>query len=445
MAKRVLILGAAGRDFHNFNVVFRDDPAYRVLGFTATQIPSVEGRTYPAELAGPLYPAGIEIYPESELSRLISDLEVDLCVFSYSDVSFQTVMTRGSEVLAGGASFMLLGPHETMIQSRRPVISVCAVRTGVGKSATTRRVVAIIKSLGSKPVVIRHPMPYGNLALQTCQRFATYEDLDRHNCTVEEREEYEPHIDAGTVVYAGVDYEEVLRAAEQEAGVIVWDGGNNDFPFIRPDASIVLVDPHRPGHELAYHPGQANVRMAGIIVINKVDTANPAAIEQTRRNVLTLNPGATIVLSEMPVTAERPDLIKGRRVLAIEDGPTVTHGEMAYGAGIIAARKYGASEIVDPRPWAVGSIREAYNKYPHMTNLLPALGYTPRQLGELQETIRAVECDTILVATPVDLRKLLDLGRHAVRVKYEVAEKGQPDLRAALEDALRRKNMWPLT
>ncbi len=445
MAKRVLILGAAGRDFHNFNVVFKDDPGYRVVGFTATQIPSVEGRTYPAELAGQQYPGGIKIYPESELPRLISGLEVDLCVFSYSDVSFQTVMTRGSEVLAAGASFMLLGPHETMIQSRRPVISVCAVRTGAGKSATTRRVVAIVKNAGHKPVVIRHPMPYGNLALQACQRFATYDDLDRQNCTVEEREEYEPHIDTGTVVYAGVDYEKVLRAAEQEADVIIWDGGNNDFPFVRPDASIVLVDPHRPGHELTYHPGQVNVRMADIIMINKIDTADPAAIEETRRNVRSLNPGATIVLSEMPVTAERPDLIEGKRVLAIEDGPTVTHGEMAYGAGIIAARKYGASEIVDPRPPAVGSIREAYRKYPHMTNVLPALGYTPLQLGELLETIRAVECDTVLVATPVDLSRLLDLGPSAVRVKYEIAEKGQPDLRTALEDTLLRKNLVPLT
>ncbi|MDP2858482.1 MAG: cyclic 2,3-diphosphoglycerate synthase [Bacillota bacterium] len=445
MSKNILILGAAGRDFHNFNVVFRKDAGVRVVGFTATQIPSVGGRTYPAQLAGPLYPEGIKIHPESELGRLIHELGVDLCVFSYSDVSFQTVMTRASEVLAEGASFMLLGPDETMIRSRRPVISVCAVRTGVGKSATTRKLVSVLKSLGASPAVIRHPMPYGNLALQESQRFASHGDLDAHNCTVEEREEYEPHIDAGTVVFAGVDYEKVLRAAEQEAGVILWDGGNNDFPFIRPDVSIVLVDPHRPGHELTYHPGQANVRMADIVVINKVDTAGAEAIETTKNNVLSLNPQATVVLSEMPVSAERPEGISGKRVLVIEDGPTVTHGEMAYGAGVIAARKYGAAEIVDPRPWAVGSIREAYSKYPHMQNLLPALGYTPAQLEELQKTIRAVDCDLVLVATPVDLRKLLGLGERAVRISYEVVEKGEPDLRAALETALRRKNLWPLT
>ena len=445
MSKNVLILGAAGRDFHNFNVVFRKDAGVRVVGFTATQIPSVEGRTYPAGLAGALYPDGIKVYPESELGRLIHDLGVDLCVFSYSDVSFQTVMTRASEVLAEGASFMLLGPHETMIRSRRLVISVCAVRTGVGKSAATRKLVSVVKSLGASPVVIRHPMPYGNLALQESQRFASHDDLDAHNCTVEEREEYEPHIDAGTVVFAGVDYEKVLHAAEQEAGVILWDGGNNDFPFIRPDVSIVLVDPHRPGHEFTYHPGQTNVRMADIILINKVDTAAAEAVESTRRNVFLLNPQATVVLSEMPVSAERPGAISGKRVLAIEDGPTVTHGDMAYGAGVIAARKYGAAEIVDPRPWAVGSIREAYRKYPHMRNLLPALGYTPAQLEELQRTIRAVDCDLVLVATPVDLRRLLGLGERAVRISYEVVEKGEPDLRAALETALRRKNLWPLT
>ncbi len=431
--KKILIMGAAGRDFHNFNVAYKQREDIKVVGFTATQIPDIEGRLYPPELAGQLYPQGIMIHPEEHLRQLIRELDVDTCVFSYSDISHADVMHKASQVLALGASFMLLGPKETMITSEKPVIAVCAVRTGVGKSAATRRVVAALKNMGLKPAVIRHPMPYGDLAIQACQRFATYEDLDIHKTTIEEREEYEPHIDNGTLVFAGVDYEAILRAAEQEADVILWDGGNNDFSFIKPDIQIVLVDPHRPGHEVNYHPGEANLRMADIVLVNKVDTAEPAGIEQVMASIERLNPGAIVVKSEMPVSVEQPEQIQGKRVLVVEDGPTLTHGEMAYGAGVIAARQFGAEELVDPRPYSVGSIRQAYAKYSHLESVLPALGYSPKQLEELEKTINQVDCDLVLAATPIDLTRLINVTRPIARVRYEIAELGMD-----LEEAMRK-------
>ncbi len=434
MPRKVLILGAAGRDFHNFNVAFRDNPDYQVVGFTATQIPDIEGRTYPPELAGSLYPEGIPIYPEEELSEIILQQGVDEVVFSYSDVTHEHVMHLASIATAAGADFRLLGGQSTMLKSEKPVVAVTAVRTGVGKSQTTRRVAEILRGLGLKVVVIRHPMPYGDLVKQACQRFATYEDLDKHECTIEEREEYEPHIDRGSVVFAGVDYLRILREAEKEADVILWDGGNNDTPFYVPDLHIALVDPHRPGHELRYHPGEANLRRADVVVINKIDTADPAGVEEVRRNIAEANPRAVVVDAASPIFVDAPDAIRGKRVLVVEDGPTLTHGEMSYGAGVMAARKFGAAELVDPRPYAVGSIKQTFEKYGHVGSLLPAMGYGAKQIRELEETINAVDCDVVVVGTPIDLRRVANIKKPAVRVRYELQEIGEP----TLEDLLKR-------
>jgi predicted GTPase len=439
MRKKVIIMGAAGRDFHNFNVFFRDNEEYEVVAFTATQIPDIEGRKYPSELAGKLYPNGIPIYSEDELEDLIKKFKVDFVVFAYSDVSHEYVMNRASRAMAAGASFMLLGPSHTMLTSTKPVISVCAVRTGSGKSQTTRKVAEILKKLGKKTVVIRHPMPYGDLTKQVVQRFGSFEDLDKHNCTIEEREEYEPHIDRGNVVYAGVDYEKILRQAEQEADVILWDGGNNDFPFFKPDLHIVVVDPHRPGHEVTYHPGETNLRLADVIVINKIDTAYPEDIQIVRENSRSANPRAVIIEAASPIFVENYEAIKGKKVLVIEDGPTLTHGEMSYGAGYVAAEKYGAAEIVDPRPYAVGSIKETYEKYTQLEVILPAMGYSPKQLKELEETINAVPADLVIVATPINLGKILKINKPYVRVKYELQEIGKPDLEDIIKEFFEKR------
>ena len=430
--KRVIIMGAAGRDFHNFNVYFRENEEYEVVAFTATQIPGIEGRTYPPELAGPNYPNGIPIYPEEELPKLIKKFTVDEVVFAYSDVSHEYVMHKASIALAAGADFRLMGPSTTMLKAKVPVVSVCAVRTGCGKSQTSRKVTKILRSNGYRVVVIRHPMPYGDLRKQVCQRFATFEDLDKYECTIEEREEYEPHIRNGVIVYAGVDYGKILREAEKEADVIVWDGGNNDLPFYKPDLHIVVADPHRPGHELKYHPGEANLRMADVVVINKVDTAEPENIEKVENNVKKVNPNAIIVKAASPMAVDKPELIKGKRALVIEDGPTLTHGEMPYGIATIAAKKLGASEIVDPRPYAVGTIVDAYKKYRHLGTILPALGYGEHQIRELEETINATPCDVVVVGTPIDLRRIVKMNKPAVYVRYELQEVGSPNLEEIL-------------
>lgn len=427
-------MGAAGRDFHNFNVYFRENDQYEVVAFTATQIPGIEGRVYPPELAGPNYPNGIPIYPEEELPELIRKYNVDEVVFAYSDVSHEYVMHRASIALAAGADFRLMGPSTTMLKAKVPVVSVGAVRTGCGKSQTARKVAKILKSNGYRVVVIRHPMPYGDLRKQICQRFATFEDLDKYECTIEEREEYEPHLRNGIIVYAGVDYEKILREAEKEADIIVWDGGNNDFPFYKPDLHIVVADPHRPGHELRYHPGEANLRMADVVVINKVDTAKPKNIETVEKNVKAVNPKAIIVKAESPMTVENPEIIKDKRVLVIEDGPTLTHGEMPYGIGAIAAEKLGAKELIDPRPYAVGSIVDAYKKYTHLGPILPALGYGEQQIKELEETINRAPCEVVVVGTPIDLRKLVRINKPAVYVRYELQEVGSPNLKEILEE-----------
>ena len=429
---RVIIMGAAGRDFHNFNVFFRDNDAYEVVAFTATQIPGIEERTYPPELAGPNYPEGIPIYSEGRLPELIREYGVDQVVFAYSDVSHEYVMHRASIALAAGADFRLMGPSTTMLKARVPVISVCAVRTGSGKSQTSRRVTKILRSRGYRVVVVRHPMPYGDLRKQVCQRFSTLEDLDRYECTIEEREDYEPHIMNGVVVFAGVDYEKILREAEKEADIIVWDGGNNDLPFYRPDLHIVVVDPHRPGHELRYHPGEANLRMADVVVVNKVGTADPENISLVEENVRRVNPRATVIRARSPIMVDDPEAIRGKRVLVIEDGPTLTHGEMPYGAGTIAAKRFGAAEMVDPRPYAVGSIVKAYEKYRHLGPILPALGYGERQIKELEETINVTPCDVVVVATPIDLRRVVTMNKPAVRVRYELEEVGAPNLEEVL-------------
>jgi predicted GTPase len=429
---RVLIMGAAGRDFHNFNTVFRDNEAYEVVAFTAHQIPNIAGRSYPAALAGSLYPDGIPIYDEDEdLIRLIREHRVDQVVFSYSDVPHEYVMHKASEVLATGADYRLMGAWSTQIKSSKPVISVCAVRTGSGKSQTTRRVAEIMRGLGYRVVVVRHPMPYGDLEKQAVQRFASYSDLDKHDCTIEEREEYEPHIDRGTVVYAGVDYEAILRQAEQEADIILWDGGNNDISFYVSDLHIVIADPHRPGHELRYHPGETNLRMADVVVINKVDTANWENILTVLHNVRRLRPEVTIVQAASPVLVKNREAILGKRVLIVEDGPTLTHGEMAYGAGYIAAKLYGAGEIIDPRPFAVGSITETYAKYysgaEHVL-VLPAMGYGDEQMRELEETINASHAELVIAATPIDLNRVIKVKRPMERVYYDLQEIGEPTL-----------------
>jgi len=430
---RVIIMGAAGRDFHNYNVYFRDNPRYRVVAFTAAQIPDIEGRLYPPELAGEGYPDGIPIYPESELARLIAEHEVDQVVFAYSDVTHEYVMHRASLVLAAGADYRLMGGKTTMLASSRPVVSVCAVRTGSGKSQTTRRVCDALREMGKQVVVVRHPMPYGDLVRQTCQRFASYQDLDRHQCTIEEREEYEPHLERGVVVYAGVDYGRILREAEGEADVIVWDGGNNDLPFFRPNLHIVVADPHRAGHERRYHPGEANLRMADVVVINKIDTADSQNVAIVRENVRQLNPGATVVAAASPIYVQDHAAIRGKHVLVVEDGPTLTHGEMPYGAGIVAARRFGAAEIVDPRPYAAGSIAETYQRYPKIGTLLPAMGYGEEQIAELEGTINATPCDLVIVATPVDLSRMIEIQHPTQRVRYELQEIGEPTLRQVLE------------
>jgi len=432
-AHRVIIMGAAGRDFHNFNVYFRDNERYTVVAFTATQIPNIEGRCYPAGLSGSRYPSGIPIHPESDLDNLIRDLGVDQVVFAYSDVPHEYVMHKASQVLAAGPDFRLMGARETMLESKVPVVSVCAVRTGSGKSQTTRRASDILRDLGKRLVVVRHPMPYGDLTKQACQRFASYEDLDRYDCTIEEREEYEPHLDRGTVVYAGVDYERILREAESEAEVILWDGGNNDLPFFRPDLHIVVTDPLRAGHELLYHPGEANLRLADVVVINKVESAEPDKVALIRRNTAALNDQAIIVEAASPIFLEDPRAVRGKRVLVIEDGPTLTHGEMAFGAGYVAARRFGAREIVDPRSYAVGSIATTYAKYPNTGPILPAMGYGVTQIHELQETINRTPCDLVLVATPIDLRRIVQIEHPSQRVRYELQEIGRP----TLDDVLR--------
>ncbi|HEX7407149.1 MAG TPA: cyclic 2,3-diphosphoglycerate synthase [Candidatus Binatia bacterium] len=432
--ERVLILGAAGRDFHVFNVYFRDRPGYEVAGFTATQIPGIVGRRYPPSLAGPRYPDGIPIYPEEDLEVLVRKQHVDQVIFAYSDLSHLNVMHLASRALAAGADFRLLGPEHTFVDARCPVISICAVRTGCGKGEVAERLVAHLRGRGRRAVVIRHPMPYGDLEQQVMQRFATTEDCDRYACTIEEREEYEHHLAHGAVVYAGVDYERIVRAAEAEADVIIWDGGNNDLPFIRPGLEIVVVDPHRAGHELAYHPGEANFRRAHVLVINKVDSALVEGIRRVLDNAAAINPGATVVQARSDIQLDHPEMVRGRRVLVVEDGPTLTHGEMSYGAGVIAAQSYGAAELIDPRPYAVGSLRECFERYPWIGKALPAAGYSAAQVAELQETIARTPCDVVLIATPVNLGRLINIRQPCVRATYRLVEVTHPDL-AELADA----------
>ena len=431
---RTIIMGAAGRDFHNFNVFFRDNPEYQVVAFTATQIPNIDGRKYPAALAGSLYPEGIPVYPDSELVRLIKELKADQVIFAYSDVSHETVMHKASSVLAAGADFRLMGMKSTQIKSTKPVVSICAVRTGSGKSQTTRRVSLILSEMGYRVAAVRHPMPYGNLLAQKVQRFATYADLDKHECTIEEREEYEPHIDNGIIVYAGVDYEAILRQAEQEVDIILWDGGNNDFSFYVPDLAIVVADPLRPGHESAYHPGETNVRSADVFVINKVDSAAPENVMKVRHALQDMNPKATIIEAASPLFVANPAIIRGKRVLVIEDGPTLTHGGMAYGAGWVAARRYGAAEIVDPRPFAVGSIHDTFVKYPDTGPILPAMGYGDEMTRDLEETINKSDVDLVISATPIDLTRIININKPLQRVRYELQEIGYPTLTDILKE-----------
>jgi len=429
---RTLIMGAAGRDFHNFNVYFRDRPDYEIVAFTATQIPNIEGRRYPAALSGELYPDGIPIHAEQELVQLIKEEVIEQVVFAYSDVSHNYVMHKASTVLAAGADFRMMGLNSTQLKSSKPVISICAVRTGSGKSQTTRQVTHVLKKLGYKVAAIRHPMPYGDLEKQAVQRFADYDDLEKHNCTIEEREEYEPHLANGIIVFSGVDYEAILRKAEKEVDVVVWDGGNNDLPFYQPDMSIVVADPHRPGHEMSYHPGEANVRAADVFVINKVDTAKSDDVIAVRDNLHRMNPTAPIIEAASPLFVDNPAAIRGKRVLVVEDGPTLTHGEMAFGAGWVAARRFGG-KIVDPRPFAVGSIKETYQNYPTTGEVLPAMGYGKKQMAELMETINQSDVDLVVIGTPIDLDRLLDLNKPVQRVRYELQEIGQPTLLGLIE------------
>jgi predicted GTPase len=431
---RVIIMGAAGRDFHNFNVYFRERQEYEVVAFTATQIPNIEGRLYPASLAGRLYPRGIPIHSESELVALLRQHQIDQVVFAYSDVSHEFVMHRASQVLSAGADFRLMGAASTQIPSSKPVISICAVRTGSGKSQTTRRVATILRTMGLRVAAVRHPMPYGDLAAQAVQRFADYKDLAAHNCTIEEREEYEPHLASGVVVYAGVDYERILRAAEAEVDVILWDGGNNDFPFFKSDLQIVVADPHRPGHERSYHPGEMNLFSANVVVINKIDSADAQAVLQVRKNIAAVNPGAIVIEAASPIFVDHPEQVRGKRVLVIEDGPTVTHGEMGYGAAWVAAQRLGAADVIDPRPFARGSIAGVYQKYPTVGRVLPAMGYGKKQITELQDTINRSDADLVLIGTPIDLGRLMKINKPAQRVRYELQEIGTP----TLEDVLRR-------
>ena len=430
---KTLIMGAAGRDFHNFNVVYRQNNLYEVVAFTATQIPDIEGRNYPSELSGDLYPNGIPIHDESKLVDLIAEHDVEEVVFSYSDITHEYVMHKASQVLAVGAHFKLLGGEQTMIQSSKPVISVCAVRTGCGKSQTTRKVAEILKAAGKQVAVIRHPMPYGDLAKQGVQRFTTLEDLEKHDCTIEEMEEYEPHIIRGTVVFSGADYEAIIREAEKEADVILWDGGNNDMPFYKPDLAIVVTDPHRPGHELAYYPGETNLIMADAVVINKVDTADQKGVDTVRKNIQNVNFDAVIIECASPITVENSDLIAGKKVLVVEDGPTLTHGEMKIGAGMVAAEKFGAAETVDPRPYLVGKLLETFDHYPDIGLLLPAMGYGDEQVKDLESTINNTECDVVIIGTPIDLRRLIDIKQPSVRVTYDLEETGSPSMADILQ------------
>lgn len=433
MKTRIIIMGAAGRDFHNFNVLYRNNPEFEVVAFTATQIPNISGRKYPAELAGELYPDGIPIFDEKELSQLIRKHNIQQTVFSYSDVSHENVMHLACQALAAGSHFQLVNPVSTMLPSQKPVISVCAVRTGSGKSQTTRKVAEVLKNAGRHVCVIRHPMPYGDLTAQRVQRFASMADLDRHNCTIEEREEYEPHINSGVTVYAGVDYQAILNEAEKEADIIVWDGGNNDTPFYKSNLEIVVADPHRPGHEMTYYPGEVNFRRANVIVINKIDTASFENINKVRANIRRVNPGAVVIDAASPIFVESPETIFDKRVLVIEDGPTLTHGEMKYGAGIMAAYKFAAKEIVDPRKYAVDSIAETYRHYPEIGTLLPAMGYGKKQMKDLEDTINRADADVVIIATPIDLRHLVNLNKPAVRVRYELQTIGSP----SIEDVLK--------
>jgi len=442
--KNVLILGAAGRDFHNFNTYFRDNEEFDVIAFTAAQIPDIDNRRYPAVLAGDLYPDGIPILAEEELSRLIKEYNIDDCVFSYSDVPYTRVMNISSLINASGANFILLGPKDTYIKSSKPVISVCAIRTGCGKSQTSRRIIELLMAKGLKVVAIRHPMPYGDLAIQKVQRFATLEDLEKNNCTIEEMEEYEPHINRGNVIYAGVDYEAILRAAEDDpdgCDIILWDGGNNDFPFYKPDLAITVADPHRPGHELNYYPGEVNLRIADVIVINKIDTASPEGIQKVRENIAKINPGAIVVDAASPIKVNHPEIIRGKKVLVIEDGPTLTHGEMKLGAGTIAAKKYGAEEIVDPRPFVLGKLAETFNIYPNIGKLLPAMGYGEQQIKDLEATIDKTECDSVIIGTPIDLNRIIKINKPNTRVYYNLQEIGDPNLGQVMDDFIKKHNL----
>ncbi len=434
--KRVLILGAAGRDFHNFNTYYRDNDQYEVVGFTATQIPQIDDRRYPSVLAGSLYPEGIPIYPESDLEKLIQEMNVDECVIAYSDLSHVTVMNLGSRVTAAGADYLILGPNHTMVSSTKPVISICAVRTGCGKSQTTRYVSDILKENGKKTVAIRHPMPYGDLAKQAVQRFATYEDLDHHKCTIEEREEYEAHIDMGNVVYAGVDYEAILREAEKEADIILWDGGNNDWSFYKSDLEIVVADPFRPGHESTYFPGETNFRRADVILVNKANNAKPEDVDAVVAAARSMNPRAKVILGASEVTVDQPELVRGKKVLVVEDGPTLTHGGMAIGAGFVAAQKYEAAEIVDPRPAASGSILGVFEKFSHLGKVLPAMGYYPEQIRELESTIAGCDVDTVLIGTPIDLTRVVKVNKPKTRVRYELKDMGETSLRPLILEFL---------
>lgn len=442
--KNVVIIGAAGRDFHNFNTYYRDNEDYNVVAFTATQIPDIEGRTYPAELAGKLYPDGIPIHAQQDLEKLITDLEVDDCAFSYSDVSYQHVMSVGAIVQAAGANFVLLGPRDTQIESSKPVISVGAGRTGSGKSQTARRIIEILMEKGLKVVAIRHPMPYGDIAAQTVQRFAELSDLKKHNCTVEELEEYEPHVARGNVIYAGVDYEAILRAAEKDQGgcdVILWEGGNNDFPFYKSDLHVTVVDPHRPGHELAYYPGEVSLRIADVVIINKMDSADPAGIETVRKNIASVNPEAVVIDAVSTLDMEDPSVVKGKRVLVVEDGPTLTHGEMKIGAGTVAAQKFGAAALVDPRPFIVGRLSETFELYPEIGTLLPAMGYGEVQLRDLETTINNTDCDAVVIGTPIDLNRIIKIKKPNTRVYYNLQEIGRPNLTGVLGDFVKNHHL----
>jgi predicted GTPase len=444
MKKRVIIIGAAGRDFHNFNTYFRDNDLYDVVAFTAAQIPDIDGRKYPAELAGKLYPAGIPIFAEEELTRLIAELKVDTCIFSYSDVTYQKVMSMSAIVNAAGANFELLGPKDTMVKSTKPVIAVGAVRTGCGKSQTSRKVIEYLMAKGLKVVAIRHPMPYGDLVAQKVQRFAKVEDLAKHKCTIEEMEEYEPHVVRGNVIYAGVDYEAILRAAEQDpdgCDVILWDGGNNDFPFYKPDLNITVVDPHRPGHELTYYPGEVTLRMADVVVINKMESASPEGIQTVRESIQKVNPKAIVIDGASPIKVDDMSVIKGKRVLVVEDGPTLTHGEMKIGAGTVAAQKFGAAELVDPRPFLVGKLAETFQIYPNIGTLLPAMGYGEQQLKDLEATINNVDCDGVVIGTPIDLNRIVKINKPNTRVYYDLQEIGFPNLDEVLTDFVAKNKL----